>query len=69
MPSVGSISTTVMMDNPAFAYTAKNCKNSKCTYKAEILNIHNTNLEKVATYMVLSLGESHLITMQFMQQS
>lgn len=40
-------------------------------YTAEILEAKQSqqNLEEVATYMVLNLGESHHITMQFMQQS
>eukprot|EP00731_Ephydatia_muelleri_P004814 Em0002g990a len=40
-------------------------------YTAEILEAKQSqqNLEQAATYMVLALGESHLITMQFMQQS
>ena len=40
-------------------------------YTAEILEAKQSqqNLEQAATYMVLALGESHPITMQFMQQS
>ena len=59
-----------MMDNQAFAFTAKNCKTTN-VYTAEILEAKQSqqNLEQVATYMVLALGESHSITMQFMQQS
>ena len=65
-----------MMDNHAFAYICSQELQKLQMYTAEILKAEilkaeqsQQNLEQVTTYMVLALGESHPITMQFMQLS
>ena len=64
MPSTGS-RISLMMDSRALAYTAKNFR-----IYSKKLNSHNKILKKWQhTCMVLALGESHPITMEFMQQS